>query len=312
MEIFLYTFVIVGCNRDLALLEFQAQSIKKYLTTPQDILLIVNEPDPTSFLNKLNKFKDCYEKHNLSIKTLDDFDYRPLRNYDNQQVLKLAASKITDKHLLILDCQNFLFRPYIELPVFDDKIPYRRASYSMNPNIWFQYCEKLEKQLPINLHNMCLSTPMYLHSSVIRNMLDSFGGLDAFSKWFNTATNSKSEFVLYLQWCERFHGLEHFHYLESDFYNWAGPYLRDDPLFSKKFDNYLDQLLERIRYPGVPKSNIVLRDYKPKCCWTSINHRAWGDMSDAQFEKLSKLLKEVKLDTSCIIEYRKNYIHIPI
>lgn len=308
----MFTFVVVGCERDLALLELQAQSMKRYLPVGQEIILLVNEKDPYKFLNGLKSFEQCYEGFKLQIKTLDDLGIVANQPYVDQQILKLAAAELTDNHLIVLDCQNFLFKPYVALPVLDDKIPYRRAPYAMNPLIWDEYCEKLGNKLPLNLHNMCLSTPIYLRSDVIRHMIKHFGGLQDFAKWFYTATRSKSEFALYLQWCERLQGLEHFHYLESDFFDWAGPYLRDHPNFDEIFNDYLLQLKIRMDYQGHPKSNDVLRHFKPKCSWSSINHRAWGNMTDEQFDRLTTLLNEVKLDTKCLIDYRTNYVHVPI
>lgn len=308
----MYTFVIIGCERDLALLELQAQSFNLYLKENQDILLLVNEEDSYNFMRKFEEFRHLYDKFNLSIKTLDEFDLVHQESYVDQQLLKLSAAEISDKHLLVLDCQNFLFKPYVELPVYDEKIPYRRASYAMNPRIWEQYNQELGHNLPIDIHGMCLSTPIYLNIDVIRNLIENFGGLKEFSKWFYIATNQKSEFALYLQWCEKNHGMEHYHYLENSFYNWAEPYLRDHPDFDIEFNKYLVQLKERINYQGHLKSKATLRNFKPKCCWSSINHRAWGDMSNEQFNRLTKVLNDVNLNTNCLENYRKNYVHKPI
>lgn len=308
----MYTFVIIGCERDLALLELQAQSFDLYLPAEQDILLLVNEEDPHNFMQKFKKIQHLYSKFNLKIKTLTDFDIVHKDPYVDQQLLKLAAAEISDKHLLVLDCQNFLFKPYIELPIYDGKIPYRRAPYAMNPRIWEQYNHQFGHNLPIDIYGMCLSTPIYLNIDVICNLIDYFGGLKEFSKWFYIATNQKSEFALYLQWCEKNHGMEHYHYLENSFYNWAEPYLRDHPEFDVEFNKYLIQLKERIRYQGHKKGGLILKNYEARCCWTSVNHRAWGDMTDEQFDRLTSLLNEVKLDTKCLINYRTNYVHVPI
>lgn len=308
----MYTFVVIGCKRDLALLEFQAQSMEKYLTAGQDILLLINETDPSAFYKGFNKFKHYYDKFNLTIKTVNDFDFESRKPYDDQQILKLAAAQISDKQLLVLDCQNFLFKPYIELPIYDGKIPYCRAPYAMDPLIWDQYNQELGHNLPIDLHGMCLSTPIYLNKDVINNLINNFGGLKAFARWFYHATRMKSEFALYLQWCEKNNGMEHYHYLENSFYEWAGPYLRDHPKFDKEFEKYCLQLKDRIRYNGLPKTDQVLRNYEPKCCWSSINHRAWSDMSSEQFNRLTNLLNGVMLNTDCLNPYRKNYVHVPI
>jgi hypothetical protein len=308
----MYSFVIIGCERDLALLELQAQSMAEYLPAGQEIILIINEKDPTNFVKGFEKFSHYYNNFALKIFESSTFSFVGGRPYVDQQILKLAAATITNNHLLVLDCQNFLCKPYVELPVFDDKVPYRHAPYAMDERIWHQYSKKLGNNFPINLHNMCLSTPIYMHNGVIRNLIDTYGGLSEFSLWFYGATVSKSEFALYLQWCEKNHGLHHYHYLESDFFDWGGPYLRDHHDFSSIFDDYLIKLNERIGYQGHPKSKDVIRHFKPKWCWSSINHRAWGDMTDEQFDRLTNILNGVKLDTSCLIEYRKNYVHIPI
>lgn len=304
----MYTFVVIGCERDIALLEFQAQSLEKYLTEGQSILLIINEENPNDFLKKFTKFKHHYDKFNLEILTKKEFDFTGKQPYVDQQILKFAASEITDNHLLVLDCQNFLFRSWnpSDFPILDEKIPYRRADYAMDPQIWEDYNQILGSTVPINIHNMCLSTPIFLRNDVIRHLIVTNGGLKNFSKWFYNASKSKSEFALYLQWCEqRLWGMEKYHYLETTNYDWAGPYLRDHPNFDKIFNDYLKELTFRIEYTGIPKSPIVLKEEKPKCCWSSINHRAWADMTDWQFNQLTTLLEDVKLDTKCMVNYRK-------
>ena len=308
----MYTFVVIGCERDLDMLELQAQSMSLYLPKGQEIILIINEDDPQKFLKGFSKFGHYYDNFNLMIVKKDHFNLVGGQPYVNQQILKLAAAKLTDNHLLVLDCQNFMCKPYAELPVFDDKVPYRHGPYVMDENIWLQYCKKLNHNVPVNAHNMCISTPLYMHNKVIKNLINTYDGVNNFTLWFYGATQSKSEFVLYQQWCEKNRGLQHYHYLESDFYDWAGPYLRDDPNFNEVFDQYLTDLQERIEYNGIPDSDLVIRDYKRKWCWTSVNHRAWGDMSDEQFERLTNKLKEVKLNTNSLINYRNNYVHIPI
>jgi hypothetical protein len=311
----MYTFVVVGCERDLALLKFQAQSMKQYLPAGQEILLLVNEKNPYTFFEGFKQFEHLYSRFKLKVKTLKEFDFVSNQAYVDQQILKFAAAELTDNHLLILDCQNFLFKHWNEsnYPILDDKIPYRRAEYAMNPQIWEDYNQALGSNVPINIHNMCLSTPIFLSNEIIRNLINVHGGLNSFAKWFYSISKSKSEFALYLQWCEqRLWGMEKYHYLETTNYDWAGPYLRDHPQFNIVFDDYLNQLKTRIDYKGIPKSPLVLREEKVKCVWSSVNHRAWGDMSDEQFDRLTNLLIDVKLDTSCLIEYRKKYIHIPI
>ena len=308
----MYTIVVIGCERDLDMLELQAQSMSKYLPEGQEIILIVNEDNPQKFLKGFFKFNHYYDKFNLMLVKKDHFNFLGGQPYVDQQILKLAAATLTDNHLLVLDCQNFMCKPYVELPVFDDKVPYRQGPYVMDERIWEQYCKKLDHNLPLNLHNMCISTPLYMHNGVIRNLINTHGGISEFALWFYGATVSKSEFALYLQWCEKNQGLHHYHYLESDFHDWAGPYLRDHPKFDDIFEEYLQLLDERFAYIGIPASDLVIRDYKRKWCWTSINHRAWGDMSDEQFERLTDKLKEVKLNADSLINYRNNYVHIPI
>ena len=308
----MYSIVVIGCERDLALLELQAQSMAEYLPDGQEILLIVNEKDPTGFIEGFGKFSHYYNNFALKIFDRDCFDFVGGQPYVDQQILKLAAATVTNNHLLVLDCQNILCKPYVDLPVFDDKVPYRHGMYSMDETIWHQYCERLGHDLPVGLHNMCLATPIYMHTGVIRHLINTNGGLSKFSDWFYAATRSKSEFALYLQWCEKHRGLQHYHYLESDFFEWAGPYLRDDPNFATVFDNYIEHLKRNLAYEGIPASDLVIRDYKRKWCWTSINHRAWGDMTDEQFDRLTSVLNDVKLDTNCLINYRKTYVHIPI
>ena len=306
----MYTFVVVGCERDLALLEFQAQSMEKYLQRGQEILLLVNEAQPQNFIRKFKKFRDYYRNFRLSIKTLQDFDIIANKPYVDQQILKFASVELTHKDLLVLDCQNFLFKPWIDsnFPILEEKIPYRRAPYVMDPKIWQDYNQALGGDVPIDVHGMGLSTPIFLRNNVIKHIIDTHNGLKEFVNWFYSASKSKSEFALYLQWCEqKLWGMEKYHYLETTNYDWAGPYLRDHPKFDIMFEDYLKQLKIRINYNGIPKSPNVLKEEKDKCSWSSINHRAWGDMTNEQFKQLTKVLRNVNLDTKCLIEYRNIY-----
>jgi hypothetical protein len=67
--------VTVTCQRDLQLLELQAQSFDRYLQEKSSIIIIVNELDSTEwdtyFLNNISHY---YKRHNLTVLYKKDFD----------------------------------------------------------------------------------------------------------------------------------------------------------------------------------------------------------------------------------------------
>ena len=308
----MYDLVVIACERDLPLLRLQAQSMALYLPRKTRIHIMVNEKDPKRFFKKFKNFSSFYKEFKLKIYTLADFDIEPGDPYEDQQILKLAASHVTDNHLLILDCQNFLFRPYVQLPIFDGKIPYRKVDgqYPMDDTIWKSYCNKVG---PCNYEDkrMGLSTPIYLRNDICRHIILSYGGMQAFVEWFRLATNRKSEFTLYYIWTEvKLMGIQNYHYLESDPFTWASPYLRDSVTFDKDFNTYVKQLNEIKEYTGYSDPHIT-RDFVNKCCWTSINHRAWGEMTSYQYTKITHLLNKVQLEPK-FEEYRVDYKRVQV
>lgn len=306
----MYELVVIGCVRDLPLLKLQAESMANFLPNKTKVNLIVNEKNPRSFLKKFNTFKHFYHNLKLKIYTHEDFDFEFDDPYVDQQILKLAIAEKINNHLLVLDCQNFMIKPYVKLPIFDGKIPYRKNvdKYPMHEIIWKQYCNHIGRCKFENTH-MGLATPIYLRNDICRHIISSFNGLRGFVEWFRSATDMKSEFTLYYIWTEvRLNGIEHFHYLESDPYTWADPYLRDSKTFDNDFDHFIDRLDQILKYKGYSNYPIT-RDFVDKCCWSSINHRSWGDMSDWQYTKVKTLLNTIGLNPK-FEEYRDEYKNI--
>jgi len=291
--------VTVTCCRDLALLELQAQSIYKHLTPGHDVYLVVNEADPSEWHSTFdNRIAPYYEYQNLHVFHRSDFDapwsdWRPgftnhwSSGWETQQILKLAiAHHISSIGYFILDTQNFLISSWT-CSVSGEKLPYNSGKFVMPLSTWETYskCLGIDIGMPDD-NTMAICTPIFLNTNLVNSLIDYFGGLYEFAKWFKTIPG-KSEFILYLLWAEKNGGLERYHYKSKE---WASPYLRDSNTFNQDFDSFFNFIGEHA--PHV---------------WVSANHRSWGDMSDDQYKQLCSKLRSYQLNPN-FLDYRKNYL----
>lgn len=302
--------ITVTCFRDLALLDLQAQSIGLYLATDTPVYIIVNEEDPTAWIEYFDKhLRHYYDQHKLTILFRRDFTGEwaqwipsPINpwavGWETQQILKLAIAKHIDSvGFLILDSQNFLVRPWDpnSYDFSQGKIPYRTGHFAMPLDIWDQYCESLSVSLPPPSHyTMSMCTPFFMHTKLVQGLIDSKGGVLEFSRWFKTASRTKSEFILYAVWAEKHNAMKRCHYPVGVVNDWANPYLRDSKTFDEDFNKYVSFIGEHIPH-----------------AWASANHRSWGDMTEEQYARLKDKLSEFNLVPN-FDDYRANYIHIEI
>jgi hypothetical protein len=308
--------VVISCNRDIDMLALQAHSFYTYyeswLTDEQrsaDIYIIVNESG-----SNINLWQEQYSTRiaewlkpfNVKILYKDDFmgDWASwVENKINpwavgwevQQLLKLAVAVYIDAPgYLILDSQNFLINSWSTkfYSVIDDKLPYRPASFNMPIDMWNSYCQALDIDISPNNKTLNICTPLFFHTDLVKSLLNSKENLFEFSNWFKSISKSKSEFTLYYLWAEKHGGIEKYHYEAP---SWGGYYLRDHPNFDQEFNHYLSNLKTVARH-----------------AWTSINHRAWGDMTDEQYRRLQAELTKMHLYDGYFNDYRANYVNIKI
>lgn len=308
--------VVISCNRDIDMLALQAHSLYTYYESwlpdnhrSADIYIVVNESagDVDKWHEQYNgRVAEWLRPFNVKILHKDDFlgDWKlwipsvvnPWAvGWEVQQVLKLAiALHIDAPGYLILDSQNFLINSWSTkfYPIIDGKLPYRPATFNMPMDMWNSYCQELGLDIEPNDKTLNICTPLFFHTELVRSLLSSKNNLVEFTHWFKKIPNSKSEFTLYYLWAEKNGGFEKYHYEAP---SWGGYYLRDHPNFDHEFNHYLSNL------------NTVARH-----AWTSINHRAWGDMSDEQYERLQAELTRLHLYDGYFNEYRSNYVHIEI
>jgi hypothetical protein len=205
-------------------------------------------------------------------------------------VLKLSvASKLKSVGYLVLDTQNFLIKPWdpnaYELD--EGKVPYRHTDmFSMPMEIWEQYSKQLgiEPDDPSS-YGVAIATPMFLHTELVNELINTKENIREFSKWFKFATCIKSEFVLYVLWAIKNNSLDKCHQQIDDY---ASPYLRDCNS-DEEFKPFID-------FIGVHEPHR----------WISINHRAWGNMTAKQYSRLFTKLKKYNL-VPHFDEYRKSY-----
>ena len=296
------TVVVVTCARDLPLLEFQAQSVCKYLDRINPIVIVVNETDPEPWFDYFNQhIRHYYNNHDLTILTRKDFPgswavFKPhMKNpwgvgWQTQQVLKLAVSeKLQSNSYLILDSQNFLISPWSAC-YQGNLVPYRTGTFVMPKEAYYNYAAYLAlDHLPdLSKHYMSMCTPFYMHTNMVQKLIASQGGLDSFIQFFHQASAIRSEFMLYAVWLEKHGGVENYHTITDDF---GHPMLRDS---RTHFDHlFMDFLL-------------AIGDHAPHA-WVSVNHRSWGDMSDQQYQLLCRKLSNYGL-VPRFEEYRANYV----
>lgn len=283
--------VVVSCFNQLALLELQAQSISKHLKGKHDIFIIVNEIDTAPWDSYFKeKIEHYYANHNLHVMHVSDFDIQEspkLRTagykwvgWDVQQILKLAISEhITDIGYLVLDCQNFLIREFSTQDyIFDGRLPHRQGHMVMPMDTWNAYNNALSPKILYRNNLLSICTPIFLSTSIVNSLINTKESLFEFSAWFNSVSKIKSEFMLYDIWMKKSKQTDKHYYL-AERNDWANPYLRDSHEFNEQYAQYMQQL-------GAHEPHK----------WTSINYRAWGDLSEHQYAELKTKLAEFNLD----------------
>ena len=300
--------ITITCVRDLALLDLQAQSIFNFLDHSCPVYLVVNEAEPSAWLEYFNThLRKYYVNHSLKILFRASFGNEwnqwipsPVNpwavGWETQQILKLAIAQHLDSNAyLILDSQNFLIQGWSpdQYELAENKIPCRTGHYVMPNGIWEQYSASLGANVAPNLDTMTAfpATPVFLHTGLVQSLIDLNGGIEKFTTWFKNASRVKSEFILYAVWVEHLGGLKRVHQCVED---WANPYLRDSGTFAEDFEKFID-------FIGVHKPH----------AWISVNHRSWGDMTDEQYQRLTVRLSEYNL-VPHFDEYRSTYVDIKI
>lgn len=299
--------ITVTCVRDLPLLDLQAQSIGQYLDKNMAVYLIVNEEDPTEWFKFFNNhIKHHYQNHTLTILTRNDFkgawntwinsNINPWAvGWETQQVLKLIiAEHIKEPQYLILDSQNFLIREWSTDYYDSNKTPARPGHFVMPTEIWEQYSKNLNINVDLPTSDtMSICTPIFFNTDAVKQLIEHTGGYDNFAWWFKNASRIKSEFILYALWLEKQGGLNKFHKMFTVPEDWGNPMLRDCNS-AEEFEFFIDKL-------GIHYTH----------AWVSANHRAWGNMTDQQYQTLCTKLKPYQLVPN-FDEYRASYVDIKI
>ena len=279
--------VVVTCLRDIALLLLQAQSISKQLKGSHDIYIVVNEDKDVFTWNQLfdTYCRQWYCDHNLNILYKKDFDCTWSTNknikyqgWDNQQILKLAVSKfIKSKSYLVLDSQNFLIKEWStgNYPIKNKKVPARNGLFRMSQDTFNMYADQLG--VASTTTSMSLSTPIFLKTDMVQTLINNWGDLKDFSKWFFNTSNHVSEFLLYAVWLEKNQGYQYHHYDVE--WPWNGPMVR---ITDTNKEHSLKFFFENIG--------------KNKEAWISITHESWANFNKIEKEKVSNVLKKYNLD----------------
>jgi len=190
---------------------------------------------------------------------------------------------------LILDSQNFLIKDWTPTTYDSNLVPARPGHFVMPMDIWNDYSNKLDiTPGEPNKETMAMCTPMFVDTSVVKALIDNFGGEENFASWFKSASRIKSEFILYLLWLEKMGGFSRYHKMFPCQEDWGNPMLRDCNS-AEDFDFFFNHI--GTHYP---------------LAWISANHRAWGNMTDSQYAMLKDKLATYNLVPK-FEEYRKTY-----
>jgi hypothetical protein len=299
--------VTVTCVRDLPMLDLQAQSILHYLDRNMAVYLIVNEEDPAEWFKFFDKhIRHYYQNHKLTVFTRDEFkgawstwinsNNNPWAvGWETQQVLKLIVSEhIKEPQYLILDSQNFLIKEWSTAYYDSDRTPARPGNFVMPTEIWDQYSKILKVNIdPPTADTMSICTPIFFNTDVVKDLIKHTGSYENFALWFKNASRIKSEFILYALWLEKQGGLSKFHKMFTVPEDWGNPMLRDC-----RTEEDFNWFIERI-------------GTVPTHAWVSSNHRAWGNMTNEQYQQLCTKLKTYKL-VPHFADYRTNYVDLKI
>jgi hypothetical protein len=297
--------ITVTCYRDLPLLDLQAQSVYHYLDKDMPVYLIVNEEDTSRWFEFFDQhIRQYYQNHKLTIFTRADFkgvwdtwipsNVNPWAiGWETQQILKLIiAEHITESQYLILDSQNFLIKEWTTKNYNPNKTPARPGHFVMPIEIWQQYSKNLNISVdPPTPDTMSICTPIFFNTDVVKQLIEHTGGYENFSWWFKNASRIKSEFILYALWLEKIGGLEKFHSMLPASEGWGNPMLRDCNS-DEEFNFFMNNI-------GTHRTH----------AWISANHRAWGNMSNLQYQQLTAKLQTYKLIPN-FSEYRNNYVDL--
>lgn len=289
--------VTVTCQRDLPLLELQAQSFDKYLQEKSSIIVVVNEIDPTEWQRYfLDNISHYYQRHNLTILYNKDFQIDwslfeknvVVTSWIRQQVLKLAiAEKLNSTFYFVLDSQNFLVNHWSFKSRFvKGKAPYRINDIDWAIDSYNNYRGLLALPSLDKKDHMSICTPIYLHTDMIKKLIMTQENTMKFSQWFFSYGETKSEFALYLAWLEFNGGVEKYHHPA---HNWGHPMLRDSYDFNKDVEYFTENVGKEERHR-----------------WSSINFRAWLDMNDRQISTVINRLKTLGLSPN-VKKFREEY-----
>jgi hypothetical protein len=307
--------VVVSCLRDMPMLALQAHSMHLYYQDwlPEDqrfadIFIIVNEDTETDQKEWLKQYQGIVQEWHrcFNIKILYKHEFQASWHswipsnknpwavgWETQQILKFAIADFIDAPgYLVLDSQNFLVSSW-STDVYlskDGRLPYRPAEFNMPISIWKEYCNELNLSVEPNDKTLNICTPIFFNTELVKSLLHTKSSLYEFAEWFKSASKIKSEFTLYHLWAEKTGGLLKYHYEAP---SWGGYMLRDNPNFEAEFDMFMSKIR-----------------HLPRQAWVSINHRAWGDMTDNQYEILKTKLDSMFMYGGHFDDYRKNYVHI--
>ena len=197
------TLVVVTCYRDLKPLHIMFRSIKKYLE-PANIVIIVNECDDMKWLTWYDRNSHLLNNHHVKIIYRKDLIATELHKYSPsldgwilQNILKLIVSTIvnTDEYIL-LDSKNFFIRP-TQLQDIN-----RRAGTNVFNEIgwdigWISaVTSRLSTPLTSLISPDCeillssAETPYIINTSYARQLVEHFGGIHIFVRWFLTVSEN--------------------------------------------------------------------------------------------------------------------------
>ena len=211
------TLVVVACIRDLEQLYIMFKSIEKYLS-PCKFVIVVNEDDNGVVLWNMwfSENSHYLSKHQVQIFTRKEVLSKQVAEWHtnnsnvvwaandgwiSQNILKICvAEKINTKEYILLDSKNFFIKPtklsdirrHQKHKVFTSFYNVEEYSYVWGKDWIIAVVSKLGLPLTSTLNDNAEielrgpSTPYTITTKYALDLLDYFGGLANFNKWFLT------------------------------------------------------------------------------------------------------------------------------
>ena len=201
----MHQVLIVTCDRDRWQFQIQCWSIGKYLE-PVDLHIVINEPNPGAWLTWFADNAASYlSSHTVQVYSSRDILEESIHltvvknliltspGWNSQQVLKLLAGYKIQQPYTVLDTKNWFIKPS-HIQLFKPQ-PRTGTHHNFLFSPFYNECLLRFNMVPYITTRPHI-TPFHFDPTVIKQLIDYFGGAEHFTCWF-LSFNTPSEFIVY-------------------------------------------------------------------------------------------------------------------